>query len=424
MVEWTSAGPILLIFALGYLAIIFEEPLRINKTASALVTAVSAWTCLFLTQPGGSERHLSELAHHMEAVSEIVFFLLAAMAIVELIDSHRGFRAITQLIRTRNRRVLLWIVGLVSFGLSAVLDNLTTTIVMISLLRKLLPVREERLMMGAAVVVAANAGGAWTPIGDVTTTMLWIGNRISSLPTMAALFIPSIAGLLAYLALGSRKVKGVIPADEHHEPMPMEPGVRLVLPLGLLALVFVPVFKTLTGLPPYMGALVGLGILWMATDLLHHRHEARQHLRIPHILSRIDTPGVLFFLGILMAVAALETTGVLQALALWLNAHLSSELLLASIIGIVSAIIDNVPLVAATMGMYDVTVRPMDSSFWQLIALAAGTGGSILSIGSAAGVALMGMEGVSFLWYLRNASLFALISFAAGLLAYALIGLL
>lgn len=424
MVEWTSAGPILLIFALGYLAIIFEEPLRINKTASALVTAVGAWTCLFLNQPGGSEQHLTALAHHMEAVSEIIFFLLAAMAIVELIDSHRGFRAITQLIQTRNRRALLWIVGFVSFGLSAILDNLTTTIVMISLLRKLLPVRADRIMMAAAVVVAANAGGAWTPIGDVTTTMLWIGNRISSLPTMAALLVPSLAGLLTYLALSSTTIKGVIPADEHHDPLPMEPGVRLVLPLGLLALVFVPVFKTTTGLPPYMGALVGLGILWMATDLLHHRHEARQHLRIPHILSRIDTPGVLFFLGILMAVAALETTGLLSSLALWLNTHVSSELILSSLIGIISALIDNVPLVAATMGMYDVSLKPMDSSFWQLIALAAGTGGSILSIGSAAGVALMGMEGVSFLWYLRNASLFAFLSFAAGMLAYALIRLL
>jgi Na+/H+ antiporter NhaD/arsenite permease-like protein len=418
MVDWTAAGPILLLFTLGYLAIIFEEPLRINKTATALVTAVAAWTCLFLFDSGDPQTHLNQLAHHMESVSEIIFFLLAAMAIVELIDSHRGFRSITQLIKTRNRTHLLWIVGLISFGLSAVLDNLTTTIVMISLLRKLLPVREERLVMGAAVVVAANAGGAWTPIGDVTTTMLWIGGRISTVPTMIWLLLPSLAGLVVYCTLASRHTRGSIPLDQHHDPLPMEPGAALVLPLGLAALMFVPLFKTLTGLPPYMGALSGLGIVWLTTDLMHHRHQDRQHLRIPHILSRIDTPGVLFFLGILMGVAALETSGLLGSLAAWLNANLQSEVWLAALIGVASALIDNVPLVAATMGMYTVEQRALDSSFWQLIALAAGTGGSILSVGSAAGVALMGMEGVTFIWYLRRASLYAAASFAAGLTVY------
>jgi Na+/H+ antiporter NhaD/arsenite permease-like protein len=421
MVEWVAAGPILVIFLLGYLAIIFEEPLGINKTASALVAAVMAWAALFLFQPGNHDTHVAELGFHMEAVSEIVFFLLAAMAIVELIDSHQGFNLVNQIIRTRKRRHLLWLVGGTAFFLSAVLDNLTTTIVMISLLRKLLPLKEERLIFACTVVVAANAGGVWTPIGDVTTTMLWIADRITTLPTMAWLLLPSLAGLITYCLLVSRRLKGTIPTSQHHDPQPLEPGGALVLPLGLASLIFVPIFKTITGLPPYMGALIGLGALWTTTDILHPPKSGRHHLRIPHILTRIDTPGVLFFLGILMAVAALETSGLLSALAGWINANLSSELLLAGIIGLVSAIIDNVPLVAATIGMYTVDQKPIDSNFWQLIALAAGTGGSILSVGSAAGVALMGLEGVSFIWYLKNTSLIALASFAMGLLTYAAI---
>lgn len=418
MVDWSSALPILIAFAVGYLLIIFEEKVRINKTASALVTAVICWLLLFVEMPGSRAAHVESLEHHVSSVSEIVFFLLAAMAIVELIDSHHGFRLITQLIGTRKRRHLLWIVSGLSFFLSAALDNLTTTIVMISLLRKLLPVREERLLLGGAVVVCANAGGVWTPIGDVTTTMLWIANRISTGPTIAWLFVPSFTAMLAYCALAVRKVKGVIPAKAHHDPAPIEPGASVILPLGIASLVSIPVFRAFTGLPPYMGALIGLGALWMVTDFIHHPHDDRAHLRIPHVLSRIDTPGVLFFLGILLSVSALETTGLLSALATWINSAFPDPAAIAGLVGLASAIVDNVPLVAATIAMYPLELKAIDQPFWQLIALCAGTGGSILSIGSAAGVAFMGLEKVSFMWYMRKVSVAALISFVVGLVCY------
>lgn len=308
-----------------------------------------------------------------------------------------------------------------TFFLSSILDNLTSTIVMVSLLRKLAPPSEYRKLLGAVVVIAANAGGAWTPIGDVTTTMLWIHGQVSTLPTMKDLFLPSVVSLAVPLALlsltsevnGKGQNSAEVLASEQ-----MAPRGQLVFAVGLGALVFVPVFKALTGLPPYMGMLLGLGVLWIITDAIHYGESERQRLKVPQALSRIDTQGALFFLGILLSVSSLEAAGILRELANYLDAHIPSTELIASSIGVVSAIIDNVPLVAATMGMYDLSSFPQDSEFWQLVAFCAGTGGSMLVIGSAAGVAFMGMEKVDFFWYMRKVSGFAFAGYAAGIASY------
>jgi Na+/H+ antiporter NhaD/arsenite permease-like protein len=341
------------------------------------------------------------------------------MALVELVDSHRGFKIVTDIIHTRSKRSMLWIIAAIAFFLSSVLDNLTTTILMISLLRKLIPDRDDRIFLGCIVVVAANAGGAWTPIGDVTTTMLWINGQISSFSIMKALFLPSVVSLLVPLIYYTFKLKG-----HYHRPpedpskSAAEPGAKLVFILGVGGLVFVPIFKALSGLPPFMGVLLALGVLWIVTDLMHHDYKQRQHLRMPHILTRIDTSGILFFLGILLAVNALETVGILKDVAVFLNTKISNQAVIATLIGIVSAIIDNVPLVAATMGMYPLDQFPPDSSLWHMIAYAAGTGGSILIIGSSAGVAFMGLEKVDFMTYLKKASLPIFIGYLAGMGAY------
>jgi Na+/H+ antiporter NhaD/arsenite permease-like protein len=301
------------------------------------------------------------------------------------------------------------------------LDNLTTTIVMVSLLRKLVPDRKERMLLGSMVVIAANAGGAWTPIGDVTTTMLWINGNISSLHIMKALFIPSFFSLIVALLLLGIGLKGKYPSLvklAHEEKV--EPGSRLVFFCGIGALIFVPIFKALTGLPPFMGILIGLGALWLITDMLHAGDETRQHLRVPHILTRIDTSGVLFFLGILLCIGSLDAAGMLRELARFLDQYVQNLPLIATVIGLISAIIDNVPLVAAGMGMYDLQTYPMDSSLWQMLAYCAGTGGSILIIGSAAGVALMGMEKIDFIWYLKRISMIALASYLSGMAIYLL----
>jgi NhaD family Na+/H+ antiporter len=364
---------------------------------------------------------LGDLGHHLGDVSQIIFFLLGAMTLVELIDCHGGFKVITDVIHTSSKKKMLWIIGFVTFFLSAILDNLTTTIVMVSLLRKLISDKEERLTLGALVVIAANAGGAWTPIGDVTTTMLWINGNISTLEVMKSLFIPSICALLIALLFVGRGMKGQYPKIlQKAESQAPEPGARAIFYSGIGALIFVPIFKSLTNLPPFMGILLALGVLWFVTDLMHHDYEGRQHLRVPQILTRIDTSGVIFFLGILLCVGALESVGILRALAVFLDTHVHNLPLIATVIGLVSAVVDNVPLVAATMGMYDLTTYPMDSSLWQLIAYCAGTGGSILIIGSAAGVALMGLEKVDFLWYFRKISWIALISYLGGVAAYLL----
>lgn len=422
--SWVAANQdaaMTLVFVLGYAGIIFEESLAFNKTGVGLLMAVCLWVIRSIGAPS-TDIAVTELTRASAEVSEIVFFLLGAMTIVEIIDAHQGFKLVTDNITTRKPQVLLWVVGFVTFFLSSVLDNLTSTIVMVSLLRKLVDPSEYRRILGAVVVIAANAGGAWTPIGDVTTTMLWIHGQISTLPTMKALFIPSILSLAVPLALMSLTSEVNDASGQSSSRAltseQMAPRGQLVFAVGIGALVFVPVFKAITGLPPYMGMLLGLGVLWILTDAIHYGDVGRQKLKVPQALSRIDTQGVLFFLGILLSVSSLEAAGILRELANYLDAHIPNVELIASAIGVVSAIIDNVPLVAATMGMYDLTSFPQDTDFWQLIAFCAGTGGSMLIIGSAAGVAFMGMEKVNFFWYLRKVSGFAFAGYTAGIAAY------
>lgn len=408
------------VFAIGYAGIIFEESLAFNKSGVGLLMAVCLWVIRSIGAPS-TDIAVTELSRASSEVSEIVFFLLGAMTIVEIVDAHQGFKLVTDNITTRKPKVLLWVVGFVTFFLSSVLDNLTSTIVMVSLLRKLVPPSEYRKFLGAVVVIAANAGGAWTPIGDVTTTMLWIHGQISTLQTMQSLVIPSAISLAVPLALMSlssevsgddQKSSDVLASEQ------MAPRGQLVFAVGVGALVFVPIFKAATGLPPFMGMLLGLGFLWILTDAIHYGDSERQKLKVPQALSRIDTQGILFFLGILLSVSSLEAAGILRELANYLDAHIPNVELIASAIGVVSAVIDNVPLVAATMGMYDLTSFPQDSEFWQLVAFCAGTGGSMLIIGSAAGVAFMGMEKVDFFWYLKKVSGFALAGYTAGIVAY------
>ncbi len=410
---------IILIFAIGYLGIIFETGLKVNKTASALIMAVLTWTILFIVKGHRLAEDVGALGEKLNEISQIIFFLMGAMTLVEVVDSHKGFKIITDLIQTNSKKKMLWTIGLITFFLSAVLDNLTTTIVMISLLRKLVPDRNDRMVLGSMVVIAANAGGAWTPIGDVTTTMLWINGNITTLNVMKALFVPSLIGLVIALVLLGWNLKGTYPrlVQRAHEEA-VEPGARLIFFCGIGALIFVPIFKALTGLPPFMGIILGLGVVWLVTDLMHAPHETRQHLRIPFILTRIDTSGILFFFGILLCISALDVIGILGELAQYLDRTIHNLPLIATMTGLISAVIDNVPLVAAGMGMYDMQTYPVDSTFWQMLAYCAGTGGSILIIGSAAGVALMGMEKVDFMWYLKKISAIALTSYLGGVAVY------
>ncbi len=410
------------IFIVGYLGIIFEFYIKVNKTAVGIALATLCWLIYFLGCSHSLDLSVSELGKHLSDVSQIIFFLLGAMTLVELIDAHKGFNTVILWIQTQNKRKLIILISFIAFFLSAVLDNLTTTILMISILRKLIPNSKDRILPGCMIVIAANAGGAWTPIGDVTTTMLWIDNRISSLAVMKTIFLPSLLSMLIPLSLYLFKLKGDYKKPEiDYRKEQREPGSRLVFILGILALIAVPAVKALTGLPPFMGMLMALAVLWFVTDILHHKHEDREHLRIPFILTKIDVASILFFLGILLAINALESVGILGQLATILDKTVHNSTAIASLIGVISAIIDNVPLVAATMGMYDRIAYPLDSSFWLLTAFTAGTGGSMLSIGSAAGVALMGIEKVDFITYLKKATLPAALGYAGGILIYIII---
>ncbi|HLN73777.1 MAG TPA: sodium:proton antiporter NhaD [Prolixibacteraceae bacterium] len=409
---------IILIFVLGYLAIATEHINKVNKAASALVTGVLVWTVYILFSPD-KEAVNESLTHHMGNLSGILFFLLGAMTIVELVDAHDGFEIITSRIKATSQRKLLWIIGFITFFLSAMLDNLTTTIVMVSLLRKLIKDEKQRLFFAGVVVIAANAGGAWSPIGDVTTTMLWIGGQISAGKIIIETIIPSIICLAVPLAWLSLRMHGDVERPEANAS-----GTKITLPrieqsvvffAGISMLVMVPVFKTLTHLPPYMGILIGLGILWIITEMIHSgKDEEDKHpLSVVHALRKIDTPSILFFLGILVSISALESTGILDTAAAWLNANLPNENTIIIAIGLLSSIVDNVPLVAAAQGMYDV-VYPADHYFWTFLAYATGTGGSVLIIGSAAGIAAMGIEKINFFWYLKKISLLALLGYLAG----------
>ena len=414
------------IFILGYAAIAFEHPLKINKSASALLTGVLVWTIWVLYSPASLPEVHAELEHHVSAAAEILFFLLAAMTIVELIDAHEGFSIITSSIKTRSKTRFLWIISTIAFFLSAILDNLTTTIVMISLVRKMVHDQEDRMMFAGMIVIAANAGGAFSPIGDVTTTMLWIGGQISAANILKTVFLPSVVCLLVPLLVASRTMKGQISGvaegqDRVSDTTRLERNTVFII--GIASLAFVPVFKTITGLPPFMGILFGLGFLWAVVEYIHRAKEdtKKEYFSVSRALQRIDTPSVLFFLGILIAIGALESTGILSHLARFMNQEIGNLTWIVTGIGVLSAIVDNVPLVAASMAMYDLTAYPMDDFLWEYMAYCAGTGGSILIIGSAAGVAAMGMERISFIWYVKRISLFALLGYLAGAATYVFI---
>jgi Na+/H+ antiporter NhaD/arsenite permease-like protein len=401
-----------------------EHQVRINKAAAALVTGVLMWTVYGYHSP--DTHHVTEeLMHHLAEISEILFFLLGAMTIVELIDVHGGFALITDRIKTRDKRRLLWIICLMTFFMSAALDNLTTAIVMVAMLQKLIQDRQQRLTFSAMVVIAANAGGAWSPMGDVTTTMLWIQGQISAGAVILKLFLPSLVCLLVPLLLLSFTMKGKLDVVKRDAPdLTISLRERLtVLLLGLGGLLFVPLYKTLFHMPPYMGMLLSLGVLWMATELMHGRKEALQkkQLTAAHALERVDTPSILFFLGILISVGALQSSHILQDFSSWVMASVPDQRWVIGGAGVLSAIVDNVPLVKAAQGIYSMDTYPQDHALWHFLAYTSGTGGSMLIIGSAAGVAVMGMEKMDFFWYLKRITGLAALGFVAGALLFLLL---
>jgi Na+/H+ antiporter NhaD/arsenite permease-like protein len=418
---------IVAIFLLGYIGIIFEEVFEFNKAAVALLMSTGMWVTYadYFQNPNGvaTENVIEQLGEQLAEVSDICFFLLAASTIVEVVDAHQGFKVVTNQIKTNSKKELFWTIGFLTFFLSSILNNLTVTIVMCSLLKKLIPKENDRKLFGAMVVVAANAGGVWTPIGDVTTTMLWISNQLSTIPTITELFLPSVVCLVASLAFLVNQVEEDSPSDSASggalsEESELAPRGTLIFSVGIAALLAVPLFSELTGLPPYLAMLTGLGAMWTMTDIIHMGEEEDEALKVPAALSKLDTAGILFFLGILMSIGVLDKSGLLKELANFLSDTLPSLDIIATVIGLASALIDNVPLVAATMGMYDLADYGTDDRLWQLIALCAGTGGSILVIGSASGVALMGLEKVDFLWYTKNVSLGAFLGYMAGIATY------
>lgn len=420
---------IVVVFVLGYLAIALEHTIHVNKAASALITGVLCWTLFAVS--GADLHHVeSELGHHLSEIAQILFFLIGAMTIVELVDIHGGFEIITSRIKTKDKRTLLWVIGFLTFFLSAALDNLTTAIVMVSLITKLVKDRNTLLMYAGVVVLAANSGGAWSPIGDVTTTMLWIEGQIGTDQVIMRVFLPSIMSLVVPMAILSFILKGKIESPEMGEEKEsatsnLERG--LVLALGVAGLIFVPVFKIIFHLPPYMGMMLSLGVLWTVTELLNKRKQDKfkEKLSASHALERIDTPSVLFFLGILLAVSVLQSSGQLHAMAEWISgAPPVSPGRMKGIItgtGILSAIVDNVPLVKAAQGMFSISLYPEDHNIWHFLAYTAGTGGSVLIIGSAAGVAVMGIAKMDFMWYLKRFSLIALAGYFAGVGTYLLL---
>lgn len=418
---------IIAVFILGYAAIVFEHKIKIDKAASALITGVLCWT-LYVFSGATHETVEHHLIEKFAEAAQILFFLLGAMTIVELIDAHEGFDIIISRVKTRKKVHLLWIIGILSYFLSAVLDNLTTTIVMVSFIRKLVEDKEDKLLLVSIVVIAANAGGAWSPIGDVTTTMLWIGKQVTTGKLMEYVFLPSLVCLIVPLLFVMPKLKGdlmPITVDDSSKIKVESLSERhktIVFFLGIGALLFVPIFKTITHLPPFMGMLLSLGLVWAITELMHSEKdkEDKTALSVKSALERVDTPSVMFFVGILLAVGVLESTGILRGCAEWISQSVGNQSVIAILIGLISAIVDNVPLVAASMGMYSLEQFPQDHLFWHLIAYCAGTGGSILIIGSAAGVAAMGMERIEFFWYMKRISLLAAAGYFAGCAAFIL----
>lgn len=440
---------ILVVFVIGYLAIVLEHPLHLDKTVPALIMGSLCWAILAIAYNNGlldvidghghafsmanghgheaEEGFVNVLLHHLGKTSEILVFLIGAMTIVEIIDLHRGFEVLKDFVKTRSRKKLLWIIGILAFILSAIIDNLTATIVLVTLLRKLIKTRPERIWYASMIVIAANAGGAWSPIGDVTTTMLWIGKKVTTIGLVEYIIIPAIVCFVVPFLIASfmKPFQGEIDmADSGQEGSHKFLSSRTMLYLGLGMIVFVPIFKTITHLPPYLGMMLSLGVVWLVSEYIHPEEdftEERKHQLSAHVaLSRIEMSSILFFLGILMAVAAVESVlvggvGALQFAAEALDKAIPNQDLVVMLLGVGSAIIDNVPLVAASMGMY---TEPMDAKLWHFIAYAAGTGGSMLIIGSAAGVAAMGMEKIDFIWYLKKVTWLAAVGFVAGGLAF------
>lgn len=417
---------LIVIFVVAYAAIALEHPLKINKAASALICAGLLWT-IYAASVGDAQLLGEQLGESLMTTAQIVFFLMGAMTIVEVVDAHDGFEVITSRIRTQKLTTLLWLVGFVTFFLSAILDNLTTAIVMVSLMRKLLDKHDDRLLFAGIIVIAANSGGAWSPMGDVTTTMLWIGGQITALAVIKGVLLPALVSMLVPLAITAHLLRGravVAPqrADGGNELPSTAFESNLMFFMGLGILIAVPAFKTLTHLPPFLGIMFGLGILWLVGDLLHRnkQEEAKQHLTLAHALTRIDMSSLVFFIGILLSVATLEHTHILTALARWLEQSVGRQDVIVMIIGGASAIVDNVPLVAASMGMYSLADYPADHFLWEFMAYCAGTGGSMLIIGSAAGIAAMGLEKIHFFWYVRRISGLAVAGYLAGATTYLL----
>jgi len=420
-----------IIFILGYLAIALEHPIKIDKAASALIIGGLGWGLFAFS--GVDHHHMNEhLSHHLVDIGEILFFLLGAMTIVELIDAHQGFTIITNKITTNNKVSLMWILSFITFFFSATLDNLTTAIVMSALLAKLIKDKKDLWMFAGIIIFTANAGGAWSPIGDVTTIMLWIGGQVTASNIITSIFIPSVVCAVIPLIYLSFRLKGKVVRPEmitlkEHQINPTTKFERnLIFYLGLCGLLFVPIFKTITHLPPYIGMLLSLGLLWLTTEIIHKtkNHEEKSALSVIGVLKKIDVPTIFFFLGILLAVAALQSAGQLDIVANYLNKTFNGDIYIINIIiGLLSSIVDNVPLVAGAMGMYEITPTgkfAIDGAFWEFLAYCAGTGGSVLIIGSAAGVAVMGILKIDFIWYLKNISLLALIGYLSGAVTYIL----
>ena len=427
----------IIVFVLGYMAIALEHPIKVDKAASALFIGALCWA-FYAFSPGITPHILEDkIQHHIIHIAEILFFLLGAMTIVELIDSHQGFSIITDKIQTKNKLKLLWIICGIAFFFSAVLDNLATAIVMASLLNKLIKNKNDLWLFGGMVILSANAGGAWSPIGDVTTIMLYAKEYISE-RIIIDIFIPSLVCAIVPLIYLSFKVKGNIESPENailkeHESNPTTKSERnLIFYLGVAGLLFVPIFKIITGLPPYIGMLLSLGILWIVTEIVHRskNHEQKSQYSVVGVLKKVDTPTIFFFLGILLAVSALQSAGQLDIVATWLATTFGGQsikgvYIINIIIGLLSSIVDNVPLVAGAMQMYQDLLSTEglyqpDGMFWQFLAYCAGTGGSVLIIGSAAGVAIMGILKIDFIWYLKRISLLALMGYLAGAATYIL----
>ena len=428
---------IVALFVAGYLCIALESFTKINKAAIALLMCVGCWTLLMAgpaayypeVAEGSIVHHIAEvIEHHLGDAGGTLFFLMGAMTIVEIVDSNGGFNFVRDTIKTRSKRKLLWRVAFITFFLSAILDNLTTSIVMIMVLRKLVQSREERLIYAALVVIAANSGGAFSPIGDVTTIMLWIKGVITTQGVLTEIFIPSLVSMVIPAFIMQYTLEGKFPKEQNLPKAEVSQFTKtqrdIIFWLGVGGLVFVPIFKTLTHLPPFMGILLVLGVLWTVTEIFHHNtsEDDTMATRVSDLLARIDLSTIMFFLGILMAVAVLQEVGVLTMLGEGLNEAFSGNYyVINGIIGVLSSIVDNVPLVAGCMGMYPVAAdgaMAVDGIFWQLLAYCAGVGGSMLIIGSAAGVVVMGLEKITFGWYMKKITWIAFVGYLAGILVY------